>query len=158
MSSILTPSRNPDGSALTTDAESLRAEREKLRKARAVAMAHTSVEGGQFMFTPWSPQELTAHREVLQRFTGQGQGFSYLNNAKAKMRTENNGATPVINYKHQQTDKTTGAKTTVGRKFYNRAADQVVNRKWWAYMADIMETNEDNSPVCHDLTEVFHLD
>lgn len=121
--------RNPDGSALATDAESLRAEREKLRKARAVAMAHTSVEGGQFMFTPWSPQELTAHREVLQRFTGQGQGFSYLNNAKAKMRTENNGATPVINYKHQQTDKTTGAKTTVGRKFYNRAADQVVNRQ-----------------------------
>ena len=36
------------------------------------------------------------------------------------------------------------------------AAD--VNRKWWDYMADIMETNEDNSPVCHDLKPVFHLD
>tara|TARA_R110000868_G_scaffold107780_2_gene294767 strand:- start:25590 stop:25883 length:294 start_codon:yes stop_codon:yes gene_type:complete len=31
-------------------------------------------------------------------------------------------------------------------------------KKWWAYMADIMETNEDNSPVENPLTEVFHLD
>lgn len=31
-------------------------------------------------------------------------------------------------------------------------------KKWWAYMADIMETNEDNSPVCVDLKEMFHLE
>jgi len=31
-------------------------------------------------------------------------------------------------------------------------------RKWWAYMADIMETNPDNSPVSTDLKNVFHLD
>ena len=30
-------------------------------------------------------------------------------------------------------------------------------RKWWAYMADIMETNDDNSPVSTDLKEVFYL-
>ena len=29
-------------------------------------------------------------------------------------------------------------------------------KKWWAYMADIMETNADNSPVCKPLGEVFH--
>jgi len=29
---------------------------------------------------------------------------------------------------------------------------------WWAYMADIMEVNSDNSPVCHPLAEVFHTD
>ena len=33
-----------------------------------------------------------------------------------------------------------------------------VIKKWWAYMADIMETNEDNSPVSIPLKEVFHLD
>lgn len=33
-----------------------------------------------------------------------------------------------------------------------------VVKKWWAYMASLMETNADNSPVCGDLTEVFHLD
>lgn len=31
-------------------------------------------------------------------------------------------------------------------------------KKWWAYMADIMETNPDNSPIATPLKEVFHLD
>ena len=31
-------------------------------------------------------------------------------------------------------------------------------QKWWDYMADIMETNEDNSPVCRPINEVFHLE
>ena len=31
-------------------------------------------------------------------------------------------------------------------------------KKWWAYMADIMDTNQDNSPVCKPLKEVFHMD
>ncbi|AXP80154.1 L-rhamnose mutarotase [Mariniflexile rhizosphaerae] len=31
-------------------------------------------------------------------------------------------------------------------------------KKWWAYMADIMDTNPDNSPVSKPLKEVFHLD
>jgi L-rhamnose mutarotase len=33
-----------------------------------------------------------------------------------------------------------------------------VMRKWWDYMADIMDTNPDHSPVCKPLKEVFHLD
>lgn len=31
-------------------------------------------------------------------------------------------------------------------------------QRWWAYMADIMETNPDNSPVSIPLPEVFYLD
>ena len=31
-------------------------------------------------------------------------------------------------------------------------------QKWWAYMADLMETNPDHSPVSIPLKEVFHLD
>lgn len=30
-------------------------------------------------------------------------------------------------------------------------------KKWWAYMKDVMETNEDNSPVQFDLKEMFYL-
>jgi len=30
-------------------------------------------------------------------------------------------------------------------------------QKWWAYMADIMETNDDKSPVTVPLKEVFYL-
>jgi L-rhamnose mutarotase len=35
--------------------------------------------------------------------------------------------------------------------------DHPVMKRWWAYMADIMETNPDNSPVQADLVTVFHL-
>ena len=31
-------------------------------------------------------------------------------------------------------------------------------RKWWAYMADIMEVNPDNSPVTVNLEEVFYIE
>ena len=31
-------------------------------------------------------------------------------------------------------------------------------QKWWAYMADIMETNPDNSPVSVELKEVFYME
>ena len=31
-------------------------------------------------------------------------------------------------------------------------------QKWWAYMADIMETNPDNSPVITPLEEVFYME
>ena len=40
---------------------------------------------------------------------------------------------------------------------WNQTATTEINQKWWLYMKDIMETNEDNSPVSVDLVEVFHL-
>jgi L-rhamnose mutarotase len=33
-----------------------------------------------------------------------------------------------------------------------------VVRKWWDYMAPLMETHPDNAPVSVELKEVFHLD
>ena len=35
--------------------------------------------------------------------------------------------------------------------------NEPIMKKWWAYMKDIMETNEDNSPVNIPLKEVFYL-
>lgn len=37
-------------------------------------------------------------------------------------------------------------------------ANNPIVQKWWAFMADIMETNPDNSPVSVPLEEVFYLD
>lgn len=34
---------------------------------------------------------------------------------------------------------------------------EAIVKTWWKYMADIMDTNADNSPVTKELTEVFHL-
>ncbi len=43
----------------------------------------------------------------------------------------------------------------------DNTADQLpeteIVKKWWKYMADIMATNPDDSPVCISLEEVFHL-
>ena len=41
---------------------------------------------------------------------------------------------------------------------WTKSAKTAICRKWWDFMADIMETNPDNSPVAIDLQEVFHLD
>ena len=38
------------------------------------------------------------------------------------------------------------------------SAETEICRKWWDFMADIMETNPDNSPVAVDLLEMFHLE
>lgn len=31
-------------------------------------------------------------------------------------------------------------------------------KRWWAHMAPLMDVNPDQSPVCVDLPEMFHLD
>lgn len=36
--------------------------------------------------------------------------------------------------------------------------DNPVVKKWWDHMADIMEVNEDNSPVTIPLEEVFYME
>lgn len=32
-----------------------------------------------------------------------------------------------------------------------------IMKKWWAFMADIMDTNPDNSPIVKELKEVFYM-
>ena len=51
-----------------------------------------------------------------------------------------------------------GTLEIVSEEEWAKQADEPINRKWWDFMADIMETNPDNSPVAVDLHPVFHLD
>ena len=44
-----------------------------------------------------------------------------------------------------------------GANSQDLSANSVV-RKWWDFMADIMEVNKDNSPVSKTLKEVFYLE
>jgi len=39
----------------------------------------------------------------------------------------------------------------------NALADHPVMRRWWAHMADIMETKPDNEPGATPLETVFHM-
>ncbi|MFO7369614.1 MAG: L-rhamnose mutarotase [Bacteroidales bacterium] len=44
-----------------------------------------------------------------------------------------------------------------GNKSSQDLGDNPIVQKWWAYMADIMDTNADNSPVSIPLEEVFYM-
>ena len=43
-------------------------------------------------------------------------------------------------------------------ELWEKIADTEACRQWWSHMKDIMFTNPDDSPVAHDLNEMFHLD
>lgn len=59
-------------------------------------------------------------------------------------------------------DEETNALFAVQKLSENDTADQLpqteIVRKWWDYMAEIMEVNLDNSPTSVPLIEVFHQD
>jgi L-rhamnose mutarotase len=40
---------------------------------------------------------------------------------------------------------------------WEKAAKTEICQRWWDYMADIMETNDDNSPKSWELKDVFYL-
>lgn len=58
----------------------------------------------------------------------------------------------------KDTDTLFGYLEVEDEELWAKSANDPVCRKWWDYMADVMDTNEDNSPVSIDLKEVFHLD
>lgn len=43
-------------------------------------------------------------------------------------------------------------------ELWSEIAETEACQRWWAFMKDIMPSNEDNSPVSSELREVFHLD
>jgi len=47
-------------------------------------------------------------------------------------------------------------KVTAGSGSQDLGQNEIV-KKWWKFMADIMETNADNSPVTAELEEVFYM-
>lgn len=47
-------------------------------------------------------------------------------------------------------------KENTGKK--RELANEMIMKRWWDYMADLMIVHDDNSPVCTPLVEVFHLD
>ena len=42
-------------------------------------------------------------------------------------------------------------------ELWNKVAETEECKKWWDFMKDIMETNNDNSPKSVELKEVFYL-
>ncbi|QMW05720.1 L-rhamnose mutarotase [Spirosoma foliorum] len=58
-------------------------------------------------------------------------------------------------------DRSTGTLFAVQKRLPNHTTATLpglpIMKKWWAYMADLMDTNPDNSPVAVTLERVFHM-
>lgn len=58
----------------------------------------------------------------------------------------------------RKTDKLFGYVEIESEKLWQQIATTDECRRWWAYMKELMLTNDDDSPVAVELDEVFHLD
>jgi L-rhamnose mutarotase len=68
-----------------------------------------------------------------------------------------NGISDYTIFLDEETNTLFGVQQLSGQSSQDLGSTEIV-QKWWAYMADIMDTNPDNSPVSTRLTKVFHLD
>jgi L-rhamnose mutarotase len=56
-----------------------------------------------------------------------------------------------------ETNLLIGVLTRLADHTMDNLPNHPVMQKWWAHVADIMETAPDNSPLAMSLTRVFHL-
>jgi len=69
----------------------------------------------------------------------------------------NSGVSDYSIYLDEETNLLFGVQKLDGEQSSQDMGTEEIVKKWWAYMADIMETNPDNSPVTIPMEEVFHM-
>jgi len=69
-----------------------------------------------------------------------------------------NGVTNYSIFLDGETSQLFGYAEIESEELWNAIADTDECQRWWAYMRDVMPTNDDNSPESRGLKEVFHLD
>jgi L-rhamnose mutarotase len=67
-----------------------------------------------------------------------------------------NGISDYSIFHDEETDVLFAVQEQNGQSSQDLGSTEIV-QKWWAYMADLMETNPDQSPVSVFLPAVFHL-
>src|SRR6476620_10700139 len=71
---------------------------------------------------------------------------------------EDNGVSDYSIFLDEETNTLFGVQKVSGAQGSQDLGKTAIVQKWWAYMADIMDTNADNSPVTISLPEVFYMD
>ena len=71
---------------------------------------------------------------------------------------QENGISDYTIFLDEETNTLFAVQQQDGNQSSQDLGQTAIVQKWWAYMADIMETNADNSPVSKPLVEVFHMD
>nr|WP_294895331.1 L-rhamnose mutarotase [uncultured Pedobacter sp.] len=68
-----------------------------------------------------------------------------------------NGVSDYTIFLDEETDTLFAVQQQNGQSSQDLGNTEIV-KKWWAFMADIMDTNPDNSPISISLPQVFHMD
>lgn len=68
------------------------------------------------------------------------------------------GIRDYVIYLDPRTDTLYASHKVTDHNTLDRLPEMQVMKKWWAAMADLMETNPDASPVVTPLEELFYLD
>lgn len=68
-----------------------------------------------------------------------------------------NGITDYSIFLDEETNSLFGVLNVNDAKILDTLPGHEVMQRWWKYMADVMESNPDNSPVSIPLKEVFYL-
>ncbi|GGG11375.1 L-rhamnose mutarotase [Paenibacillus aceti] len=74
-----------------------------------------------------------------------------------KQALKEHGASNYSIFLDQETDTLFAYLEVDNKAAYDKIAETEICKKWWAYMAPIMKSNADNSPVAKDLKQVFYL-
>ena len=61
-------------------------------------------------------------------------------------------------YLDEETNSLFAVQYQAGTESSQDLGQNPIVKRWWAYMADLMETNPDSSPVSIPLESVFHMD
>ncbi len=71
---------------------------------------------------------------------------------------EDAGVSDYSIYLDQETNTLFAFQKLEDNNLADKLPENLVVKKWWDYMSDLMDTNADKSPVCINLDEVFHMD
>ena len=71
---------------------------------------------------------------------------------------QSNGVSDYSIFLDEETDTLFAVQKQGGSASSQGLGTNPIVKRWWAYMADIMDTNPDNSPITKPLEEVFYLD
>lgn len=71
---------------------------------------------------------------------------------------QNAGVRDYVIYLDKRTSTLFASQKVTEHNTADQLATREIVKKWWSYMADLMETNPDDSPVVYDLEEMFYQD
>jgi len=102
-------------------------------------------------------------REAFKMFLKSGYEDEYVQRHNAiwlelKQLLKESGICDYSIFWDEETNQLFGYQKTERGASSQELGENPIIQRWWDYMADIMETNDDNSPVSVPLKEVFHLD